>query len=343
MPNDTRILVVDDETAVTSIICRALSTRGYETIASSSSVEALSLLRSQPFQLVITDLSMPGMDGLELLKRVVDDYPDTSVIMVTAHATVDKVIEPFRMGAADYMAKPISFDDLWERVDRVLSRRQSRLESQQYKETLEQQVQEQTAQIRAFFINALKSLAFTLEAKDPYTRHHSENVAQLALSIAPGLSLSARECGNLRLAGQLHDIGKIGVPEHILNKVPPLTEEEMATVRAHPLTAVRILSPLDPLKDALPLIKHHHERYDGDGYPDGLAGEAIPPGACILAVADAFDAMTSDRAYRGAKSLEEALSIIEEEKGSQFCPAVCDAFLDSLQTQERRDAQHSHC
>lgn len=343
MSNDARILVVDDETTVTSIICRALSSRGYETIASTGSVDALSLLRSQPFQLVITDLSMPGMDGLELLKRVVDDYPDTPVIIVTAHATVDKVIEPFRLGAADYITKPISFNDLWDRVEGVLARRQRRIESRQYQETLEQQVQKQTAQIRAFFINALKSLAFTLEAKDPYTRHHSENVADLALSIARELSLSARECANLRLAGQLHDIGKIGVPEHILHKDGSLTEDELAVVKQHPVIAVRILSPLDPLKEALPFIKHHHERYDGAGYPDALAGDEIPLGARILGVADAFDAMVSDRPYRAAKPVEEALSVVEEERAGQFCPVVSEAFLSSPEMQASHHVQHSHC
>jgi len=342
MSSNIRILVVDDETTVTSIICRALSSRGYEAIASTSSVEALSLLRSQPFQLVITDLSMPGMDGLELLKRVVDDYPDTPVIIVTAHATVDRVIEPFRMGAADYLTKPISFDDLWDRVDGALSRRQRRIESRQYKDTLEQQVQKQTAQIRAFFINALKSLAFTLEAKDPYTRHHSENVADLALSIARELDLSSRECANLRLAGQLHDIGKIGVPEQLLHKDGPLTESEFADVRQHPVIAVRILSPLDPLKEALPFIKHHHERHDGTGYPDALADEEIPLGARILAVADAFDAMVSDRPYREAMPVEKALAIVDEERASQFCPVVAGAFLKSHETQASDHAQYSH-
>jgi len=232
-----------------------------------------------------------------------------------------------RQGAYDYVTKPFNLGEVTLSVERALEKRRLELEIRDYQLHLEQKVEEQAQKIRTAFLNAITSLAYALEAKDKYTSGHSQRVAGISVAIAAELGLSKTEIEKIRLAGLIHDIGKIGVREAVLNKPGKVSAKEYQHILSHSDIGEHILTPIVEDEAILKAVRHHHERYDGRGYPDGLSGEQIPLGARILAVADAYDAMKSERPYRGAMSVETACAEIERGKGTQFDPEVVDAFL----------------
>jgi putative two-component system response regulator len=325
--SQVNILIVDDEAVVRKLIRRALSGKGYTCREAGDTNEALEQLKDDSVGLVILDIKMPGRTGAELLPEVIASYPDTAVIMVTAVTDTGMAIECMKRGAYDYITKPFNIDGVVMAVGRALEKRRLEIENRYYRQHLEQRVAEQAEKIRSSFLNTITSLAHALEAKDRYTSGHSRRVAQISVAIAREMGLSEAAIEKIRFAGQLHDIGKIGVREAVLNKPGRLTDEEFEHMGYHPEIGGRILAPVIDDAEVLGIVRHHHERYDGSGYPDRLAQEAIPLGARILAVADAFDAMTSERPYRGALGLDFALEEIERCAGSQFDPKVVAAFL----------------
>jgi putative two-component system response regulator len=322
-----RILIVDDEVVIRSFLHRELSGEGYHCQEARSADQALDRLRSNAVELVILDIKMPGKLGTDLLPEIKTSYPDTAVIMATAVTDTNIAIQCMKQGAYDYLTKPFSLDEVILSVDRALERRRLELENRDYQQHLEQKVEEQAKKIRASFLSAITALAYALEAKDKYTSGHSQRVAGISVAIAKELGMPQDSIDKIRLAGLVHDIGKIGIKESILNKTGKLTDEEYQHIKSHCEAGEHILIPIVEDEEILKAVRHHHERYDGRGYPDGLSGEQIPLGARILAVADAYDAMTSERPYREAMSAESACTEIERGKGVQFDPQVANAFL----------------
>lgn len=344
MPHKASILIADDEPRVREILSRKLIKEGYDCVVADDGSKALKKLSAQPFDLALLDVMMPGKSGIDVLKEIQNKYPDTAVIMVTAVSDVDTAIQLMRMGAFDYIIKPIDLDILMVSIERALERRNLMLENKGYQLHLEQKVAEQTEKIRNSVLNSIRALAYALEAKDQYTRGHSDRVTEIAVAIAAELAIPTRIAEKLRLAGLLHDIGKIGIRESVLNKQGKLTEEEYEHVKSHSEVGEHILQPIIEDGEILEMVRHHHERYDGKGYPDGLSAEQIPQGTMVLAVAeayettlsqgaltlavsDAYDAMTSARPYREAMSPEAALAVLEKGKGIQFDPIIVDALL----------------
>ena len=329
------ILVVDDERSVNAVLDRYLSRMGYSCITSESGFKALDKLKKHPCALALCDIRMPGMDGIELLKRIKEYDQDIAVIMVTAVDDRETAIRAMREGAYDYVIKPFALEEILISARRALDNRRLMLERRDYQRSLERKVQERTRKLaerneamRRLFTGAIESIILTLQAKDEATENHSRRVSNYATAIASRLSLPEQEIENIRLAALLHDIGKVGTSESILSKPSRLTQEERDQLRLHPLVATSILEPIAPLKGATAYIRHVHERYDGNGYPDGLEGEEIPLGARIITVADAFDAMTSERPYRPALETEAVLIHLRKEAGKQFDPLVVEAFLE---------------
>lgn len=350
------ILVADDEFSVRDVISRRLTEEGYECAVACDGTDALKKLNAREFGLALLDIKMQGRLGTDVLEQIQVKCPDTAAIMITAVNDVETAISSLNTGAYDYVVKPVNLNALVISVEMALDKRRLILENREYRLHLEDRVKEQAEKIRDSFLNSIASLAYALEANDRYTSGHSQRVTEMAVAIARELSMPEDEVEKIRLAGLLHDIGKIGVRESVLNKPGRLTDEEYREVMAHPEIGERILSPVVEDVEILRMVRHHHERYDGGGYPDGLSGEELSEetgvvtvveacsnmsssaegkeklsqGARILAVADAYDAMTSDRPYRWAMSLQDACAEMEKGKGRQFDPVVVGAFLRIL-------------
>ena len=331
---DKRVMVVDDEQLVSAILARYLSQVGYSCVTAESGAEALGKLREHPCDLALCDVRMPGMDGIELLKSIKEYDEDIAVIMVSAVDNREVAVEAMRAGAYDYVIKPFHFEEVLISVQRALENRRLLLERKEYQRDLEKKVEERTRELaekneelQRLFVSAIESIVLALQAKDEYTEGHSRRVSAHAIAIAREHSLPDKEVENIGLAALLHDIGKVGTKESILNKPGKLTDEEGDHIRSHPLVAASILEPITPLRDVIAYIKHVHEAYDGSGYPEGLAGDGIPLGARIVAVADVFDAMTSRRPYRPAMEESVVLHHLRSQAGKQFDPKVVEAFL----------------
>jgi putative nucleotidyltransferase with HDIG domain len=322
-----RILIVDDEKVVRRVLHDKLTSLGYPCQEAGNAREAIEQLKSAHFGLVILDIMMPGKSGAELLPEIKANYPDMAAIIATAVTDTNIAIQCMKNGAYDYVNKPFNLDEVAITVDRALEKRRLELENRDYQQHLEQMVTEQAQKIRASHLNAIAALAYALEAKDWYTSGHSQRVAEISANIAKAMGISQAGVEKIRVAGLIHDIGKIGVRESVLNKPSQLTMDEYQHIRSHSTIGERILSPIVEDRETLLMVRHHHEHCDGTGYPDGLVGEQIPVGARILAVADAYDAMTSIRPYRDAMSIETAYTEIEQNKGTHFDSTVVDAFL----------------
>jgi response regulator RpfG family c-di-GMP phosphodiesterase len=305
---------------------------GFQCIEAANGVEALDQLGRHPVSLMLSDLRMPKMGGLELLRESRKLYPDLAVVMITAVADVEVAMNCLTGGAADYVVKPYQLEDVRARVAQALDKRRLLLENRAYRESLEDRVREQARENEELFLASIQSLAEALELKDPYTRGHSIRVSKYASTIARAMGLHGDILRQIELGGHVHDIGKIGVRETVLNKAERLTADEYEHIMTHPVLGWRILAPL--LADrpsALNIVRSHHERYDGLGTPDGLNGAAIPLEARIVAVADALDAMTSDRPYRPSEmSLREALDEICRNALTQFDPRVVEALTHAV-------------
>ncbi len=321
------ILVVDDEASIRKLLYQKLSDEGYQCQQASNAEQALEALRSNPISLVVLDIKMPGKSGIELLPEIKASYPDTAVVMATATSDINVAIQCMKQGAYDYITKPFNLDDVMLSLERALEKRRLELENKEYRQHLEDRVTEQAGRIRASFLNAIRALAYALEVKDKYTSGHSQRVADVSAAIAKELHLSEESIDKIVLAGLVHDIGKIGVRESVLNKPERLTNEEFQHIQNHPVIGEHILSPIAGDEEILKHIRNHHARFDGTGYPDRLKGYQIPMGARILAVADAYEAMTSERPYRKAMSDEAACAELKRCKETQFDPEVVDAFF----------------
>jgi len=329
-------LVVDDEARLRQILMHVMRMDGFRCLEAANGAEALELLREYPVTLVLSDLRMPKMDGMALLRAVRQRYADIAVVMVTAVPDVEQAVSCLANGAMDYLIKPFLLEEVRARVSQALDRRRLILENRQYQERLKERVAAQASRLEQMFFAGVQALAEALELKDPYTRGHSVRVSQYASILARTLRLDDETVRQIELGGHVHDIGKIGVREAVLNKTEKLTAEEYEHIMIHPIVGWKVLAPL--LGDApiaLNIVRSHHERMDGRGVPDGLAGEAIPLEARIVAVADALDAMTSGRSYRGREmTLDEALDELRRSAGSQFDEKVVAAVEDAIRCED---------
>lgn len=331
-----RVLIIDDEPCVRDLVSRKLTADGYVCDIAADAETALSRVTQVAYDCLLSDVNLPGMNGVEFLRRVRLTDHDVAVIMITGSPDLDRALDAMRLGAYDHLAKPLNLARLTLTVDRAVEKRRLVFQNREYQLNLESMVLERTKQLndaneglRRLFVSSIKSLAHALEAKDEYTKGHSERVAEEAVTIARYLSLTQTEIENIWIAGFLHDIGKIGIRESVLNKQGKLDAAEWEMVQQHPVLAERILRPIEELREVIQTVRHHHERFDGTGYPDGLKGAGIPLGARILAVADSYDAMTSRRPYREALSDPETLDILEAGSGTQFDPVIVRAFVSS--------------
>jgi putative nucleotidyltransferase with HDIG domain len=327
-----RILIVDDEAEITEILADLLSA-DYECLRAGSAEQALAQLRASQFQLVISDITMPGMSGLEMIPHVKALSPDTVVVMISGMQTVESAIGALRLGAFDYLMKPFDLRQVEAVVGRALEHYELVVAKQRYENHLEELVEQRTAELdRALnslegaYRSTLKALTAALETRDSETHGHSERVVSYSLRLGREYGLNSEEMKSLEFGSLLHDIGKIGVPDSILRKPAKLTEEEWVRMREHPLHGQQILRGIEFLQGAARVVAQHHEKWDGTGYPLGLRGVEIDINARIFAVADAFDAITSDRVYRRGKSYEAAAQELDDWAGRQFDPKVVEAF-----------------
>lgn len=328
----TRILLVDDEEEITDILADLLS-EDYTCQKAGSAEEALARLQGSEFELVISDITMPGMSGLEMIPHVKELAPNTVVVMISGMQTVESAIGALRLGAFDYLMKPFDLRQVEAVVKRALEHHDLIVAKQRYENQLEELVEQRTAELdRALdsledaYRSTLKALTAALETRDSETHGHSERVVSYSLRLGREYGLSREEMKALEFGSLLHDIGKIGVPDSILRKPAKLTEEEWVRMREHPVHGQQILQGIEFLQRAARVVAQHHEKWDGSGYPYGLREEDIDVCARIFAVADAFDAITSDRVYRRGKSYEAAAQELDDWAGRQFDPKVVEAF-----------------
>lgn len=322
-------LIVDDEPRLRQVMVHLMRGDGFQCVEAGNGIEALEQLQKYPAILVLSDLRMPKMDGFALLREIRSLHPDVAVVMITAVADVEIAVNCLAIGAADYVIKPYQLEDVRARVAQALEKRRMVLELRAYRESLEERVQAQARRLEELFLASVQSLAEALELKDPYTRGHSVRVSHYSSVIAQAMGLGGEMLRQIELGGHVHDIGKIGVRETILNKPDRLTAEEYQHIMTHPVLGWRILAPLlGDTPHALNIVRSHHERYDGRGIPDGLLGTEIPLEARIAAAADSLDAMTSDRPYRPSEmTLEMAMDEIKRCSSTQFDPQVVEALV----------------
>ena len=324
-----RVLVVDDEEFLRSIVRERLEIAGYIVEEASNGKEALAMASNGrgPYDVLLTDVRMPIMDGITLLSEVAKRCPGTAGIVMSANTELDTAVQAMKKGACDYLTQPFNFDVLLLTIEKALRDKENERQVEDYRANLEKKVKEQTDELNLIYVGAFDMAITSLEARDPYTSGHSQWVTKYSLKIAEELGVTGQEFEDLRLAAMLHDLGKIGVRDAVLNKPEKLTDEEWEEIERHPQTSVDILKNIPRFVPALPAILYHHERFDGRGYPARLSGDKIPLASRIMAIADTFDAMTSTRAYRKALPVSEAIAEIRRCSGTQFDPDIVPAFL----------------
>lgn len=343
-----RILVVDDEEAIREIVSSMLQNAGYDTMQAASGKQALELLGAgEEFQLMLSDLMMAEMDGIALLDRVQDCYPEMPAIMVTAVHDISVALAAIRNGAYDYLLKPFEREQLLAMVKRALEHRRLKLENRAYQSNLESLVAARTEQLRQTMNDLERSYDITLEAlgdaldlKDAETEGHSKRVTAFTIAMARAMGMNGDKIRVIARGAFLHDIGKMAIPDAILRKPGKLDQEEIIIMREHCARGYQMLKKIPFLAEAAEIVYSHQEKYDGTGYPRGLAGDQIPVGARLFAVADTLDAMTSDRPYRAALPVTAARDEINRFSGTQFDPKVVQIFNsmpDSLWDDLRRE------
>lgn len=353
MDDRPTILLVDDEENVLNSLKRSLRRENYTILTATSGEEAMDIIRSNDISVVMTDERMPEMNGVEVLDNIREWSPQTFRIILTGYADLKAAIGSINRGEVHrFITKPWEEEDLKLVINDGIQRynllmdnqrlhvvtMEQRNELKALNEQLEKKIRERTKELEANqitikknYFETIQALAFAVDERDSYTHHHSKRVTEISLIIARDLGLSEQEQNRLRVAALLHDIGKIGIADHILLKPSKLTEEEFEEIKTHPSKGAKILEPIKEMSDVIPSIRHHHERFDGKGYPDGQRGLAIPTGARILAVSDAYDAMTSNRAYRSSLGHEKAIERLRENTGFQFDPTVVKSFFNVIE------------
>ncbi len=331
-----KILVVDDEEDIRSLLGEFLNSNGYSAITAKNAGEALDIYKKEEdIRLVMSDIRMPGKTGLELLSEIKKIDEDAIFIMISAVKDIESAISAMSKGAYDYVSKPFKLAQVKLVVEKGLDKRRLILENREYQKSLELKVRERTAELQVAlerldntYTNTLRALVTALDMRDEETQGHSMRVLKYSMIIANLMELhDEKELKTLEYGALLHDIGKIGIPDSILRKPSALNKKEWNIMKTHPFIGFKILKDIGFLKKASAIVLHHHENFNGTGYPDGLKGKEIPIGARIFAVADAIDAMTSKRLYKDKISFKKASEELKTFSGIRFDPEVIDAFF----------------
>lgn len=331
-PDPAQILVVDDERYVREIMRRWLERVGYQCTCADSVAAACEILQTRSFDIVTSDISMPGKSGLELLRSVRETHPETAVLMLTANADTRLAIQALTLGAYGYLLKPIEQEELLCQIERALEHRRLVVENREYTTLLEWRVREQTRHVRLAHEETIQRLVTACMFRDEETAGHIKRTGLASALVAQAAGWSTEMVELIQLAAPMHDVGKVGVPDAILRKPGKLTPEEFQAMQKHTIIGAEMLSgSLSPvLQMAEQIALCHHECWDGSGYPHRLAGEEIPKAARILSIVDVYDSMTHDRVFRPAIPEQRVLQVIEEYRGKHFEPSVVKAFFEAL-------------
>ncbi len=321
-----RILIVDDEIYIQEILSATLQDAGYRCVAAGTVEEAENVLATQRIDIALSDIRMPGRDGADLLKHIQSKYPDVVVIMVTALDSAAIAIEMIRAGAYDYLVKPFNLDQVVIAADRAVEKRRLEASNRDYQKYLELAAEERAAETRRLFYSMTRVLVHLLDLKVPFNAGHVMRVAELSRWVARDLKMTEDGIRKVYLAGLLHDVGMITAKDVLLTKSTALTPDERRHIQTHSAKAEEVLRPILDDEEVLKYIRHHRERFDGTGYPDGLKGQIIPLGARIIGVTESFDAMTRTRPYRQALTRSQALAELQRCSGTQFDPNVVTVF-----------------
>ncbi len=333
------ILVVDDEIGPRESM-RMIMNSFHRTVTAENGREALQLISEESFDLVTLDLNMPDMNGIEVLQRIKEEQEDVEVVIVTGYGALASAQQAIRYGAFDYITKPYDISEMVSVANKAVSKK--RLHENMRQKMADLDCRSDLAQIQDAFslyqdiglMDFIEVLSRTLEEKNPAMYQHSERVNQYCMVIAEAMNLPERDQENLRIASHLHDIGKVGISNQILNKGGSLTDAEWVEMREHPCRGVELVKPLCLPREVLSIIFHHHESFDGSGYPGGLKGKEVPVGARIIRIIDSYDAMTSNRPYRKAQSFDWVIEELLHCSGSQFDPEIVEVFVNILTQQE---------
>ena len=359
MANDelSSVLVVDDEEPIRKVLRRLLDRNGYDCMTAADAGEARKLLRDKPFAIVLTDMNMPGVSGLDLIMQITAEYPDIATVMITGLDDAKLADAALEMGAYGYIIKPFEPNEVLINVANALRRRSLEIENRNHRVRLEQMVKDRTSELwnaiaqlenaekelRLSREETIQKLSIAAEFRDDETGRHIERMSRYCGLLAGTMDEDSERVEILRLASQMHDVGKIGIPDQILLKPGPLTPDERVVIERHCDIGYRILvgSKSNLLNVASTVALTHHEKFDGSGYPRGLAGEEIPIEGRIAAIADVFDALTSDRVYKRAMPLGKALDVLREGRGTHFDPDLLDLFLSSFDSVVAIKAQYA--
>lgn len=329
----SRILIVDDEEINLKILRIYLEDKGYSVIGAQNGEEAITILKSEPISVCICDIRMPKISGIDVLNFVQQHFPIVPVIMLTGFIDINTAVSVMRKGASNYLTKPIDAGELIISVEKALEHRKlveekQRLERENidYQRDLEHKIEEKTQALQRNMLDMVVTLSNTVEERDPNLLGHAKRVAQYATTLARQLRLDKDFLRGLHYAAILHDVGKIGISDNLLRSPGPLSPEDKERMQTHVLRGVNILEPLAFFRGILPAIRGHHENWDGTGYPDGLAGEAIPLAARIIHVANAFDALLIGQGLSSLPDTAEALTRLNEEKGRSLDPQLTELF-----------------
>ncbi len=317
MSRKKTILIIEDDIQYGEILKDALQHFGYETHLAYSATGGMDIIRKCKLDLIISDINMPSTNGIQLAEKLMKMYLDIPLILITGLDDLNLIKRALELGVSDYLVKPIKLDELPVVLEKSFER--NRLVSKQ--------LQENKAET---LLKALKALMRALDAKDHYTCGHSHRVAALAMLMAEVLGLDAEQKYTLHLGAYLHDIGKIGMPDGILKKSESLEDFEYDIAKDHPVIGSDIIGEINELSEVASIVRHHHERFDGTGYPDGLKGEAIPFFARILSIVDCYEALVSDRVYRKGHSKKDALAMLEKDAGTHFDPELVKIFAQAM-------------
>ncbi|HQU72375.1 MAG TPA: response regulator [Calditrichia bacterium] len=317
MAQTKSLLVIDDDPHYGEMLKDALTFFGYKVFLAYSATGGLDIVKRERLDLIISDINTPSANGIQLARQLTNMFLDIPLIMVTGSNSSVDLREAMALGVSDYLFKPVNIDELPIVIEKNLERR--RQESRRLRENKSD-----------ILLKALRALLRALDAKDPYTCGHSQRVVRLAMLVGNHLKLSTDQLYTLQLASFLHDIGKIGMPDKILNKADGLEDYELNIARDHPVVGSEIIGEIEELSEVASIVRHHHERYDGKGYPDQLKGEAIPYFARILSIIDCYEALVSDRVYRKGIGQSKALAEIERNAGTQFDPGLARVFVEVM-------------
>lgn len=328
---------MDDEAPLREALARFLREQGFDVTTVDSGVAAVQELRRAKYYIMLLDIRMPGMNGIDTVPEALDIDPDVAIIMLSAVSDATSAANCMQRGAIDYLTKPIELTGLMSAVHRALRRRDTLMQSRGITSWLREEVQRRGEEVvherskqEQITLATLEALINALEAKNLYLRGHSARIAALSATIAHEIGLADEEIEHVRMAGRLHDLGKIGIREEVLNKAGPLTEDEFEHVKQHVVIGSQILGPLAHLGPVVHYVRSHHEHWDGGGYPDGLSGEDIPKGARIIGAAEVYDALTQSRPYHDKLRPEEAVERMRLLAGSVLDPEVMNALTAAV-------------